>query len=234
VDIEKIKGDEIIEKISDEYNRNGADETKVICWSNKRANRYNFGIRNKILWREEEICVGDIMMIVKNNYFWLEVSEKMEFIANGDIAEIVKIKGYEERYNLRFANVILKMIDNNDLEVDCKIILNTLSIEAASLDSEQNKQLYMAVSEDYSEIRNKRKLYQKIKQDPYFNALQVKFAYAVTCHKAQGGQWKTIFVDQGYFVNDMLNVEYIRWLYTALTRTTEKLYLVNFKDDFFA
>jgi len=171
--------------------------------------------------------------VVKNNYFWLEANEKIDFIANGDIAEIITIGKYEDLYGFRFANVSLRLIDYPDIEIDCKIILNALAIESASLTSEQNRKLYDAVSEDYLDIRSKKKRWEKVKENPYFNALQVKFAYAVTCHKAQGGQWKAVFVDQGYLTEEMINIEFLRWLYTAFTRPTERLYLVNFNKDFF-
>jgi exodeoxyribonuclease V len=232
-DIERIAGSELIEKISDSYSKSGIFETAVITRSNKRANQYNKGIRNSILFRDEELSKGDLLMIVKNNYFWAGESEEMDFIANGDIAEVETIYGYEERYGFRYADVRLRFVDYNDVEFDCKIFLETLALETASFTNEDSLRLYNAISEDYLEIKNKRKRWEKIREDPYFNALQVKFAYAVTCHKAQGGQWKTVFVDQGYLAGDMINKEYLRWLYTAFTRPIEKLYLVNFNDRFF-
>lgn len=232
-DIIRIGGGDLIEKISDCYDKYGEQQTMVITRSNKRANKFNEGIRSTILYKEDEITSGDLLMVVKNNYFWLGEDEKLDFIANGDIAQVQAIYKYEELYGFRFANVCLKFIDYDDLEIDCKIILETLSIETASLSYEDNKRLYEAVAEDYSDIRTKKKRWEKIRENKYFNALQVKFAYAVTCHKAQGGQWDAVFVDQGYLVEDMLNVEYLRWLYTAFTRPVKELYLVNFNKEFF-
>jgi len=232
-DIRRLGGAELIEEISTCYNRFGLFETIVVTRSNKRANKFNEGIRSTILYKEADISVGDLLMVVKNNYFWLEANETIDFIANGDIAEIVSIRKYEELYGFRFANVSLRLLDYPDIEFDCKIILDTLAIESASLTSEQNRKLYDAVAEDYLDIRSKKKRWEKIKENPYFNALQVKFAYAVTCHKAQGGQWKAVFVDQGYVTEEMLNIEFLRWLYTAFTRPTERLYLVNFNKEFF-
>jgi exodeoxyribonuclease-5 len=232
-DIRRLGGADLIEEISSCYSRYGMFETIVVTRSNKRANKFNEGIRSTILYKEADISVGDLLLIVKNNYFWLEANETIDFIANGDIAEIASIYKYEELYGFRFANVSLKLLDYPDIEFDCKIILDTLSIESASLTSEQNRKLFDAVAEDYLEIKSKKKRWEKIKENPYFNALQVKFAYAVTCHKAQGGQWKAVFVDQGYVTEEMLNLEFLRWLYTALTRPTERLYLVNFNKEFF-
>lgn len=232
-DIRRIGGADLIEEISTCYGHYGLFETIVVTRSNKRANKFNEGIRSTILYKEADISTGDLIMVVKNNYFWLEENEKIDFIANGDIAEIVAIYKYEELYGFRFADVSLRMIDYPDIEIDCKIILDTITIESASLSSEQNRKLFDAVSEDYIDIRNKKKRWEKIKENPYFNALQVKFAYAVTCHKAQGGQWKAVFVDQGYLTEEMLNIEFLRWLYTAFTRPTERLYLVNFNKQFF-
>ncbi len=233
-DIRKLNGADLIEEISTCYDRYGLFETIVVTRSNKRANKFNEGIRSTILYKEADISVGDLLMVVKNNYFWLEENEKIDFIANGDIAEIIAIYKYEELYGFRFANVSLRLIDYPEIEIDCKIILDTISIESASLTSEQNRKLFDAVSEDYQDIRSKKKRWEKIRENPFFNALQVKFAYAVTCHKAQGGQWKAVFVDQGYLTEEMINVEFLRWLYTAFTRPTERLYLVNFNKDFFA
>ncbi len=232
-DIRCISGADLIEEISTCYDRFGLIETIVVTRSNKRANKFNEGIRSTILYKEADISVGDLIMIVKNNYFWLEENEKIDFIANGDIGEIISIYKHEELYGFRFANVSLRLLDYPDIEFDCKIILDTLSIESAALNSEQNRKLFDAVSEDYLDIRSKKKRWEKIRENPYFNALQVKFAYAVTCHKAQGGQWKAVFVDQGYLTEEMLNKEFLRWLYTAFTRPTERLFLVNFNKQFF-
>ena len=232
-DVSRIGGADLIEQISSCYDRYGEQQTMVVTRSNKRANKFNQGIRSTILYKDAEITVGDLLMVVKNNYFWLGEGEKVDFIANGDIAEIKAIRKYEELYGFRFANVSLKFIDYEDLEVDCKIFLDTLSIEAASMTPEDNQRLFQTVAEDYQDVRSKKKRWEKIRENPYFNALQVKFAYAVTCHKAQGGQWDAVFVDQGYLVEDMINKEYLRWLYTAFTRPVKELYLVNFNKEFF-
>lgn len=232
-DIRRLSGADLIEEISTCFDRYGLIETIVITRSNKRANKFNEGIRSSILYKEAEISVGDLLLVVKNNYFWLEENEKIDFIANGDIAEIISIYKYEQLYGFNFANVSLRLLDYPDIEFDCKIILDALSIESASLSSEQNRKLFEAVAEDYVEIRNKKKRWEEIRKNPYFNALQVKFAYAVTCHKAQGGQWSAVFVDQGYVTEEMINIEFLRWLYTAFTRPVDRLYLVNFNKEFF-
>lgn len=232
-DIERISGAELIESIASSYSKYGIFETAVVTRSNKSANLYNKGIRGSILYRENEIERGDLLMVVKNNYFWIDEDMKLDFIANGDIAEVVKIYKYEEMYGFRFANVCLRFIDYDNVELDCKIFLESLSIESASFTYEQNRQLFEAVSEDYAEIRNKRERWKKVKENPYFNALQVKFAYAITCHKAQGGQWKAVYIDHGFVNEEMLDNEFYRWIYTAFTRPTEKLFLVNFDKGFF-
>lgn len=232
-DIERISGAELIESVATSYDRYGLFETIVVTRSNKRANLFNKGIRGSILYKENEIERGDLLMVVKNNYFWAQGQPDFEFIANGDIAEVVHIGKYEDLYGFRFANVSLRFVDYGGVEIDCKIFLDTLSIEAASFLYEQNRKLFDAVSEDYAEIRSKRERFKKVRDNPYFNALQVKYAYALTCHKAQGGQWKTVYIDHGYLTDDMLDTEFYRWLYTAFTRPTEKLFLVNFNKGFF-
>ena len=232
-DVVRVSGDELIERISSCYSKYGIFETTIVTRSNKRANLYNKGIRGSILYRENEIERGDLLMVVKNNYYWMDEASKLEFIANGDIAEVVSIYGYQELYGFRFADVCLRFVDYDDVELDCKIFLDTLSIESASFSYEQNRRLFEAVSEDYLDIPNKRERWKKIKENPHFNALQVKYAYALTCHKAQGGQWKAVFVDHGYLTEEMLDNEYYRWLYTAFTRPVEKLFLVNFHKSFF-
>ena len=236
-DIYNVQGEELIEAIESCYNKAGTDETIILCRSNKRANVYNEGIRRRILYREEELCRGDMLMIVKNNYYWREqlgkedktILEKLDFIANGDIAEIIRVHGTEEMYGFRFADVTLSLIDYEGCEIDVKILLNTLTSESPSLTREENEKLFNAVWEDYPEIRSKRKRMEEIRKSPYYNALQVKYGYAVTCHKAQGGEWKRVFIDQGYIGEEMINPDYYRWLYTAFTRASEKLYLVNWK-----
>lgn len=232
-DLARISGAELIETIASCYDKYGLFETTVVTRSNKRANLFNKGIRGSILYKENEIERGDLLMVVKNNYYWPVEDSGIDFIANGDIAEIISIRGYEELYGFRFANVSLRFVDYENVELDCKIFLETLSLESASFSYEQNRELFNAVSEDYMDIGNKRERWKKIRENPYFNALQVKYAYALTCHKAQGGQWKAVFVDHGYLTEDMLDKEYYRWLYTAFTRPTEKLFLVNFDKGFF-
>lgn len=232
-DIERVSGTELIETISTCYDTFGLIETTVVTRSNKRANLFNKGIRGSILYKENEIEKGDLLMVVKNNYFWVQEGMELDFIANGDIAQVVSIYSYEELYGFRYANVNLRFIDYKDVEIDCKIFLETLNIESASFSTDQNRKLYESVSEDYEDIRNKRERWKKVKENPYYNALQVKYAYAITCHKAQGGQWKAVFVDHSYLTEDMLDTEFLRWLYTAFTRPTEKLYLVNFNKEFF-
>lgn len=236
-DICSVHGEELIEAIESCYDKAGVDDTIILCRSNKRANVYNEGIRRRILYREEELCRGEILMIVKNNYFWREelgkedktLLEKLDFIANGDIAEIIRVNGTEEMYGFRFADVTLSLIDYEDCEIDVKIMLDTLTSESPSLTREENERLFAAVWEDYPEIRSKRKRMEEIRKNPYYNALQVKYGYAITCHKAQGGEWKRVFIDQGYISEDMISPDYYRWLYTAFTRASEKLHLVNWK-----
>ena len=234
-DVRRITGGELIEEIENCYDEFGIGNTMVLCRSNKRANKYNEGIRRTILWRDEEIAKGDLLMVVKNNYFWLGDEEKeiTPFIANGDIAEITRIGKYRELYGFRFADVDLKLADYPEIEIQTKIMLDTLTSESPSLTWDENQRLFEAVMADYADIGNKRDRIKKVKENPYFNALQIKFSYAITCHKAQGGQWKAVFIDQGWLTDDMLNTEFLRWLYTAFTRPTVRLYLVNFKDEFF-
>ena len=257
-DISVVPGDELIESLSSSYSRVGMDETMVITRSNKRANIYNQGIRNTILDREEELCRGDLLMIVKNNYFWAEqftvdglqftddyskgseglaskssvnckplTVNKISFIANGDRAVVRRVRNIQELYGFRFAEVTMTFPDYDDYELTATVLLDTLTSEAPALTREQQEQLFNAVMEDYADIPLKADRIAKLKTDRYFNALQVKFAYAVTCHKAQGGQSAHIYLDQGYMTDDMLTPDYIHWLYTAFTRATEKLFLVN-------
>ncbi|MBR6804979.1 MAG: AAA family ATPase [Bacteroidaceae bacterium] len=233
-DISIVTGENLIESIETEFGNVGIEETIILCRSNKRANIYNEGIRRRILYREEELNRGDLLMVVKNNYYWREqigkvdkeLLEKIDFIANGDIAEIIRVGGSEDMYGFRFADVTLSFPDY-DCEMEVKIILDTLTSESPSLTRDENERLFSAVWEDYSEIGSKRKRMEKLREDPYYNAMQVKYGYAVTCHKAQGGQWKTVFLDQGFIAPDGIGTDYYRWLYTAFTRASEKLYLVN-------
>ena len=233
-DITRVGGAELIEELENAYSKYGEGETIVISRSNKRANRFNMGIRNQILWREEEISVGDLLMVVKNNYHFTAPEDGLDFIANGDIARLERIIRYHSMYGYRYADVMITLPDYKNLELEARILMDTLMIDAASLPVREQKELFQKVLEDYEEEADRKKRVKKVLEDPFFNALQVKFAYAVTCHKAQGGQWKAVFIDPGFFREDMLNTEYLRWLYTAFTRATEKLYLVNFPDDFFS
>ena len=231
-DIVRVSGNELTDLINGSYETAGIEQTVVINRSNKRSNMYNSGIRSRILFREEEIMAGEMLMVVKNNYYWLQDNEQIDFIANGDTIEIIKIMKYEELYGYRFVDVRIRLVDY-EIELNAKLILDTLSIESASLTGDQNKNLFYTIYEDFQEIKPKKKGYGKVKENPYFNALQVKFAYAVTCHKAQGGQWKNVFIDQGYINENMMDTEYLRWLYTAFTRATQNLYLINFPDKYF-
>ena len=230
-DIKVIPGNELIEAISDSYDHVGMDETIVVCRSNKRANIYNKGIRNTILYREEELETGDLLMVAKNNYFWTEGCKEIDFIANGDIAVVRRVRREREMYGFRFADVLLRFPDYDDMELEVKLLLDTLHTEKPALPKEMNDKLFYSVLEDYADISVKRERMKKMKADPHYNALQVKYAYAVTCHKAQGGQWKRVFLDQGYMTEDMLSPDYFRWLYTAFTRATETLYLVNWPKE---
>ena len=226
-DIQMVPGDELIETLSTSYSRVGMDETMVITRSNKRANIYNQGIRNTVLDREEELCRGDQLMIVKNNYYWTEQSKEIPFIANGDIAVVQRVRNIHELYGFRFAEVTMQLPDYDNFELTATVILDSLTTESPALSREQQEQLYNAVLEDYADVPLKADRIKKLKSDKYYNALQIKYAYAVTCHKAQGGQWAHVYIDQGYMTDDMLGPDYIHWLYTAFTRATEKLYLVN-------
>ena len=232
-DIRLVMGDELIETLAGSYSEVGLDETMVITRSNKRANIYNQGIRNMVLGREEELTTGDQLMIVKNNYYWKlpttgQATDASEtFIANGDRAEVRRVRNIRKLYGFRFADVTLAFPDYDDAEVTATILLDTLTSEAPALTRDQQEQLFQQVMADYADIPTKQERFKQLKQDPYYNALQVKFAYAATCHKAQGGQWAHIYVDQGYMTDEMLTPDYIHWLYTAFTRASERLYLVN-------
>lgn len=230
-DIRIISGGELIDTINECYDKAGMDETMIICRSNKRANLYNKGIRNTILYREDELNTGDLLMVAKNNYYWGADCKEMDFIANGDIAVVRRVRRTHEMYGFRFADVTLCFPDYNDLELDVKILLDTLHSDSPALTREESDRLFQAVQEDYGDITVKRERMKKIKEDTWYNALQVKYAYAVTCHKAQGGQWQRVFVDQGYMTEEMLTPDYYRWLYTAFTRATEVLYLVNWPEE---
>ena len=232
-DIQVVTGDVLIDTLSSSYYQVGTDETIVITRSNKRANIYNQGIRNMVLDRDDELCRGDLLMIVKNNYYWTtqqgapEGGATIPFLANGDRAVVQRVRHVHELYGFRFAEVTMTLPDYDDYELTATVCLDTLTSEAPALTREQQEQLFNAVMEDYADITVKAERIKKLKSDRYYNALQIKFAYAVTCHKAQGGQWAHVYLDQGYMTDDMLTPDYIHWLYTAFTRATEKLLLVN-------
>lgn len=232
-DIERIGGGELIEKISDSYSVYGEDDTVILCRSNRRAIKYNLGIRSTVQFKEERLVRDDKLMIVKNCYQFLDGIEGMDYIANGDIAKLQKISRYEERYGLHFAEARISFPDYGDQEIVAKVILDTLESESASLTYEQSNMLYQGVNDDYAHITTKKKRYEAVREDRYFNALQLKYANAITCHKAQGGQWRCVFIDNPFWQEE-LTVDDLKWLYTAVTRATEKVYLVNFKDEAFA
>ncbi|MGN8801637.1 ATP-dependent DNA helicase [Segatella copri] len=239
-DIKPMPGAELIEALADSYHHVGLDDTIVVTRSNKRANIFNQGIRNMVLDREEELSQGDILMIVKNNYYWMEEERKSNnklqsneipaFLANGDRAKVLKVRRRIDLYGFRFATLLLQFPDYDNYELEATVLLDTLTSEAPALTHEQQEQLFHQIEEDYQDIPLKTDRMKAIRQNQFFNALQVKFAYAVTCHKAQGGQWAHVYVDQGYMTDDMLNPDYIHWLYTAFTRATEMLYLVNWLE----
>ena len=241
-DIEVVPGDELIERLSSSYSEVGEDETIVVTRSNKRANVYNQGIRSQVLWHEEELCTGDRLMVVKNNYTLSpevsatstregEAGGTPSFIANGDRCVVQRVRGVHEMHGFRFAELWVQFPDFDNCELHSLALLDTLTSESPALTREQQEQLYNKVLEDYADIPQKRERMKKLREDKYYSALQVKFAYAVTCHKAQGGQWAHVYVDQGYMTDDMLTPEYIHWLYTAFTRATERLFLVNWPKE---
>lgn len=232
-DVERVSGGELIEKISDAYSAYGEDDTVILCRSNKRAIKYNLGIRSTVQFKEERLVRDDKLMIVKNCYQFVEDIKEMDYIANGDIAKLQKISKFEERYGLHFAEARISFPDYDDQEITAKVILDTLESESASLTYEQSNMLYQGVNEDYSHIATKKKRYEAVREDKYYNALQLKYANAITCHKSQGGQWKCVFIDNPIWQDEM-TVDDLKWLYTAFTRATEKVYLVNFKDELFA
>jgi exodeoxyribonuclease-5 len=231
-DVRLLGGEDLLEAIGASYDRYGTGETIVVTRSNKRANRFNAGIRSQILWREEQMSPGDLLMAVKNNYFWKDEENRIDFIANGDIVRVERVLGTEEVHGHRFADVELTMPDYHDLALQAKLLLDVIDMDGPSLDREQQRTLYDSVAEDYPDAVNRHQVATKIATDPYYNALQVKFSYAVTCHKSQGGQWKSVFLDQGFFTDEMLTLDYLRWLYTAFTRASENLYLVNMARQF--
>lgn len=233
-DVVRLKdGYDILEAFTQSFDRNGVADTVCIVRSNQRANAYNQQIRQRILFRENALSVGDLLMVVKNNYFWLDEKDEAGFIANGDIVEVLQIYGYKELYGFTFASVKIRMMDYpNQRPLDVELLLDTLESKSASLTSEESQKLYQEVLQDYMDEPKAYKRLEKVKTNPYFNALQVKFSYAITCHKSQGGQWATVFVEQPYLA-DGPNTAYYRWLYTAFTRAKERLYLIGFTDDYF-
>ena len=234
-DFQRVEGGELLEALQDAYDRYGRDETIVITRSNKRANRYNEGIRRYNLSAEEEIESGDMLMIVKNNYHYAEHDEQspMSFVANGDVVRLKRIRRFEEFYGFRFVDAVLEFPDYDDYQMEAKVLLDTLNSESPSLTRDESRRLFYEVEKDYEDIKAKAKRYRAIRENPHFNAMQVKFAYAVTCHKAQGGQWKAVFVDRCLFGDETMSRDMLRWLYTAITRATERIYLVNFDERFF-
>lgn len=230
-DFRKISGEELIEEISAAYSRDGIEDTMIIARSNKRATIYNNGIRNRILYREEELSTGDRLMVARNNYFWTADSKETDFIANGEIVRILRVRRTYELYGFRFADVLVQFQDD-EREQDVKILLDTLQSDSPALPREVGDRLFYTVLEDYADIPTKAGKMKKMKTDPHYNAIQVKYAYAVTCHKAQGGQWMNVFLDIGYITQEMLGEDFYRWLYTAFTRATHHLYLVNLPEEF--
>ncbi len=234
-DLSRLPGEDVQDVIEQSYQQVGVEETIIITRSNKRANAYNQQIRSRVFWFEEELCSGDLLMAVKNNYYWLSDESSMGFIANGEMLLVRRVIRTEKMYGFRFAEVRVRFIDYpEEMEKDILVLLDTLTVEGPNLPRADMKKLFFEIGEDYNDEKNKRKRFEKILKNPYFNALQVKYAYAVTCHKSQGGQWAHVFIDQGYLTEEMLDESYFRWLYTALTRGTEKVYMMNFKNEFFA
>lgn len=231
-DIARIKGGELIECLSDAYSKYGEDNTIVLCRSNKRAIRYNMGIRSTVQFKEERLVRDDKLMIVRNCYQFVEDADGLDYIANGDIATLVRIKNYEDRYGLHFADATLCFPDYNSVEINAKVCLDTLESESAALTVEQQNALYLGVSEDYADRGGKKKIWEAVREDRYFNALQLKYANAITCHKSQGGQWDCVFIDCPFWMDEQ-TVDDVKWLYTALTRAVKQVYLVNFNDRFF-
>jgi len=226
-------GYDIQDAINTAYSNYSIEDTAFIVRSNKRANQYNEQIRTRILFKESELSVGDFLMVVKNNYFWLKETDEAGFIANGDIIEVLELFGIKELYGFTFAKVKIRMVDYPDQKpFETVLILDTIKSESPSLTYEESNRLYEEVMKDYEDEPTKYKRFQKVKENEYFNGLQVKFSYAITCHKSQGGQWNTVFIEQPYLPNG-IDHDYIRWLYTAMTRAKNKLYLIGFKDESF-
>ena len=237
-DIRTLPGDELVEALEQSYRNYGTDGTIVVTRSNKRANIFNNGIRSRILDYEEELSSGDLIMVAKNNYYWTEreqaangvSSDSMAFIANGDVAVVRRLRNERSFYGFRFVDAVLEFPDYDNKEMETTVLLDTLQSEAPALTRQQQEALFNGVWEDYPELTNRRERMKCLRQDIYYNALQVKYAYAVTCHKAQGGQWEHVYIDQGYITEEMLSPDYFRWLYTAITRATKQVYLINWPD----
>ena len=234
-DVVNLAAADLMETLFREYSSYNLEDVVVITRSNKRANLFNQGVRNNVLFREEEVNAGDYLMVVKNNYFWLDNDSSVGFIANGDIVEVLSVRNIQELYGFRFADATVRFVDYPDEQpLDCKLMLSTLYSESPSLTSEEYGRFYEAVMEDYADLPHKADRMRELRQNPYYNALQVKFSYALTCHKTQGGQWRTVIVDQGFIPPDMhLDRDWLRWLYTAFTRATERIYLLGFSERFF-
>jgi len=230
-DILRVSGEDLIDEISMAYDRDGIPATTVISRSNKRSKIYNEGIRNRILYREEELSAGDLLIIAKNNYFWTEKIEQLDFLANGEIVEVLRVRKTTEIYGFRFSDVLVKHADY-DIEIEVKILLDTLHTDVAGLPKDKADELFYNILEDYSHITTKAGKMKEMKINPYFNALHVKYGYAITCHKAQGGEWQNVFLDLGYVPEEYLDVNFYRWLYTAFTRASKRLYLINLPDNF--
>ncbi|MFI3321766.1 MAG: AAA family ATPase [Rikenellaceae bacterium] len=232
-DFISITGADFYDQIESAYSMYGQEETIVITRSNKQAVRINNAIRNRVLYMEEELSSGDMIMVVKNNYHYTLEDKDIDFIANGDICKVRRLRRYEELYDMRYVTATVRFPDFDDAELECKVLLDTLNTDIPALSSEQNKALFFKIEEDYADITVKKERYKKVKEDSYFNALQIKFAYAVTCHKAQGGQWDAVFIDQMLFGDQTISVDLLRWLYTAITRAKERVVLINFDERFF-
>lgn len=234
-DIVRLHGSELEDVLNREYSDGGLESAVFVCRSNKQANLYNQAIRSRVLYRDDEIGTGDFLMVVKNNYHWLDEDSSMGFIANGDIVEVQSARNFQELYGFHFVDVTLRFVDYPDTPpVDCKLLLETLYSESPSLTHDESQRLFSEVMADYADLPTKAERLNAVRSNPYYNALQVKFAYALTCHKTQGGQWPVVFVDRGFLTDEMLSREYLRWLYTALTRATSRLYLLSFEDRFFS
>jgi exodeoxyribonuclease-5 len=232
-DIKLLSGAEFQQELSKCYDLYGLEETLVICRTNKRTNLYNKGIRNLILFREDELSSGDYLLVMKNNYHWLKENETVNFIANGDIVKVLRVQKHYEMYGYRFADITCQMVDYKEQEIDVRIILDSIFSDGPGFSQNELELFLNKVLEDYADEPKLKKRYELARENDYYNALQIKFSYSMTCHKSQGGQWKSIFIDLGYFTEEYLSREFIRWLYTAFTRASEKLYLVNFPKEFF-